>query len=95
MYSPGNTLGPDALAEVFSPFDAMPTGQRVRAGLGLALGVARGVIEANGATVIAEAVDEGGVLLRLSLPVAASEHSAAGETGDSNGRPPRRRNGDG
>jgi K+-sensing histidine kinase KdpD len=68
----GTTPTREVLVQLFDPFDFAPSGARAPAGLGLAVGVARQVIELHGGTAQAEASEEGGLLLRVHLPGARS-----------------------
>ena len=76
----GATLPRESLAQLFDPFDVAPTGARAPAGLGLAVGVARRVIELHGGTARAEAVPEGGLLVVVELPGRMRPVPAPGKT---------------
>jgi K+-sensing histidine kinase KdpD len=64
----GTTPSREALGRLFDPFDTPPSGARAPAGLGLAVGVARRVIELHGGSAQAEPAPEGGLLFRVVLP---------------------------
>lgn len=64
----GTTPSREALGRLFDPFDTPPSGARAPAGLGLAVGVARRVIELHGGSALAEPAPEGGLLFRVVLP---------------------------
>jgi signal transduction histidine kinase len=66
--SHGTTPSPEALAQLFAPFDLPPSGARAPGGLGLSLGVCRRVIELHGGLCLAEALSQGGIALRVTLP---------------------------
>lgn len=66
--SAGSTPTREMLAQLFAPFDLPQSGARAPAGLGLALGVARRVIELHGGTARAEAAPEGGLAMHVTLP---------------------------
>ena len=68
----------EVLAQLFAPFDLPPSGARAPAGLGLALGVARRVIEQHGGEVVADVAPEGGLAMRVTLPRAKAVAKAAG-----------------
>ncbi len=64
----GSTPSREMLTQLFAPFDLPQSGARAPAGLGLALGVARRVIELHGGVARAEAAPEGGLVMRVTLP---------------------------
>jgi signal transduction histidine kinase len=64
----GSTPTREMLTQLFAPFDLPQSGARAPAGLGLALGVARRVIELHGGSALADAAPEGGVQLQVTLP---------------------------
>jgi K+-sensing histidine kinase KdpD len=69
----GTTPSREALRGMFEPFDFAPAGARAPAGLSLAVNVARGVIRLHGGTVLAEPVEQGGIVITVTLPIAATE----------------------
>ena len=64
----GPGIPAEDLAHVFDRFYRADTA-RGRPGSGLGLAIVRQVAETHGGTVVAEAADGGGALLRLRLPV--------------------------
>ncbi|MFO0561885.1 MAG: HAMP domain-containing sensor histidine kinase [Polyangiales bacterium] len=69
----GTTPSREALRGMFEPFDFAPAGARAPAGLSLAVNVARGVIRLHGGAVLAEPVEQGGIVITVTLPIAATE----------------------
>lgn len=69
----GTTPSREALRGMFEPFDFAPAGARAPAGLSLAVNVARGVIRMHGGAVLAEPVEQGGIVITVTLPIAATE----------------------
>jgi signal transduction histidine kinase len=69
----GTTPSREALRGMFEPFDFAPAGARAPAGLSLAVNVARGVVRLHGGGVVADPIDEGGIVISLTLPIAATE----------------------
>lgn len=69
----GTTPSREALRGMFEPFDFAPAGARAPAGLSLAVNVARGVIRLHGGTVIADPIEQGGITITVTLPIAATE----------------------
>jgi K+-sensing histidine kinase KdpD len=69
----GTTPSREALRGMFEPFDFAPAGARAPAGLSLAVNVARGVVRLHGGAVVADPIDEGGIVISLTLPIAATE----------------------
>lgn len=67
----GPGIAPAALGHVFEPFYRAP-GPRSRAGIGLGLAVARGLVEAHGGRISVRARDGGGTVVAFTLPL---EHS--------------------
>ncbi len=69
----GTTPSREALRGMFEPFDFAPAGARAPAGLSLAVNVARGVIRLHGGTVLADPVEQGGIAITVTLPIAGTE----------------------
>ncbi|MBL8685281.1 MAG: HAMP domain-containing histidine kinase [Myxococcales bacterium] len=69
----GTTPSREALRGMFEPFDFAPAGARAPAGLSLAVNVARGVVRLHGGTVIADPIEQGGIAITVTLPIAATE----------------------
>jgi K+-sensing histidine kinase KdpD len=69
----GSTPSREALRGMFEPFDFAPAGARAPAGLSLAVNVARGIIRLHGGTVLAEPVEQGGIVITVKLPIAATD----------------------
>lgn len=63
----GATPAQSTLDLLFDPLDVPPPGARAPGGLGLALSVARRLLELHGGSVQAEVAPEGGLALRLTL----------------------------
>ncbi len=63
----GTTPSREALEQLFDPFELPPSGARAPAGLGMALGVARRVIELHGGSARAHVAPEGGLALHVTL----------------------------
>lgn len=68
----GTTPSREALRGMFEPFDYAPAGARAPGGLSLAVNVARGVIRLHKGEVEAAPVEDGGIVIRVTLPVAES-----------------------
>jgi two-component system, OmpR family, sensor histidine kinase KdpD len=68
----GDGVPPESLPRLFEKFYRVPgRGRGSRAGTGIGLAVARGLVEASGGRVEARASDHGGLAIDLYLPVAA------------------------
>ena len=63
----GTTPSREALEQLFDPFELPPSGARAPAGLGMALGVARRVIELHGGSARAHVAPDGGLALHVTL----------------------------
>ncbi|HET9069244.1 MAG TPA: sensor histidine kinase KdpD, partial [Amaricoccus sp.] len=76
----GEGLPPDALERVFDKFHRVEKGDRVRAGTGLGLAVARGFVESMGGTIAAaNRADRPGAVFTIRLPAgaaASADHAA-------------------
>jgi two-component system cell cycle sensor histidine kinase PleC len=69
----GTTPSHEALRGMFEPFDFAPAGARAPAGLSLAVNVARGIVRLHGGTVLADPLEQGGIAITVTLPIAATE----------------------
>ena len=69
----GQGVPADALPHLFDRFYRVPVGaESARHGLGMGLAIARGFLEAMGATIEADRSQLGGLVVRMGLPVAPS-----------------------
>ncbi|MGB7294445.1 MAG: DUF4118 domain-containing protein [Candidatus Aminicenantales bacterium] len=73
----GIGIPPSDLGQVFDKFHCVRRPQS-RAGTGLGLSVCKGIVEAHGGTIRAENRAGGGTVIKLTLPVSASEHHGPG-----------------
>jgi two-component system sensor histidine kinase KdpD len=68
----GSGVPPEAQAQLFEKFFRVPgRGRGSRAGTGIGLAVARGLLEASGGRVEARSSVHGGLAIDLSLPMAS------------------------
>jgi len=74
----GSTPSREALEQLFDPFELPPSGARAPAGLGMALGVARRVVELHGGSARAHVAPEGGLALHVTLTRARPRTSTPG-----------------
>ncbi|MGE0082238.1 MAG: ATP-binding protein [Thiohalomonadaceae bacterium] len=69
----------DELARIFQPFARVGEARdRLSGGFGLGLAISRQAVEAHGGDIVAENAREGGLRVRIRLPLAAGEAGAAG-----------------
>jgi two-component system, OmpR family, sensor histidine kinase KdpD len=71
----GPGVAPDRREEMFTPFRQLHD-QRTVSGVGLGLAVARGFAEAMGGALVADAGPDGGLVMRLRLPLADAAASS-------------------
>jgi len=70
----GPHIPPDAVPGLFEPFQRMAGRAGTRDGAGLGLSIARSIVAAHGATVVARSQPEGGLDVRVALPARDAEH---------------------
>lgn len=72
--NPGPVLDRDAFNHIFEPFFRMPAQASTVPGVGLGLTICHRLVTAQGGKMGAEALEEGGAIFRVELPVASMDN---------------------